>query len=195
MTPLSNCWKWIASHVVVHRRRSTAVVGPHRHRLFHHWLVRRPRVGRFVWTCSAVPVFAIPPAAFWWHPFIAPGPVAAIAPPSDTGGYGGFDSGGSELGYGAGLPSGIGVELIPSAFAGSPSFLNTPPSLTGTSSCVSDCGSSVPGMSGAAVSEPNGCIIMAALLVIFAILARRQSLHARLNAPAETRTGSGARKP
>jgi len=187
MTPLSNCWKWIASHAPLARH--------HFHRHGRGLLARHHRLGRWIWTCSAPPVLAIPPLAWGWHPFIAPGPVAAIAPPSDTGGYGGFDSGGSALGYGAGLPSGIGVELIPSAFAGSPSFLNTPPSLTGTSGCVSDCGSSVPGMPGAAVSEPNGCIIMAALLVIFAILARRQSLHARLNAPAETRTGSGARKP
>jgi hypothetical protein len=182
MTPLNNCWKWITSHVArplgVVRRRLP--VRQHGH---HH---PHGKAGHWIWVCrSAPPLLAIPPLAWVWHPFIAPGPVAAIAPPSDTGGYSGFDSGGS----------GSGFLTSAAAFAGSPSFLIAPPSLPGTPGCISDCGSSVPGMPGAAVSEPNGCIIMAALLVIFAILARRQSLHARLNAPAETRTGSGAGKP
>lgn len=168
MTSLTNCWKWITTHAHVHRHH--AVAGHRRPLRFHHGMVRRPRASRWVWTCAAPPLFAIPPLAWVWHPFVAPGPVAAIAPPSDNGGYGGFDSGGSGLGYGAGLPSGIGVELIPSAFAGSPSLLNAP-SLPGANCCTA-----VATPPEAAVSEPAGVVIMAVLLVVFCVarvIARR----------------------
>jgi hypothetical protein len=154
-----NCfWLWRpASHGIVrhriHRIRHLQLRVRSLHRLFH-----RPR-GSWLWTCKVAgpPLLAIPPLAWVWHPSIAPLP--PISPPPDTGGgYDTFFPGGAG-GLGGFLPSGVG-QLIPSAFAGSPSLLNVPPSLTGTNCCT------VLARPSPNVTEPG----MAALLVLAVVV-------------------------